>query len=1128
MMKLICCPKEDELKKALFEHIKSDLDKIRNNGGFPAENGSGNTPTQVILIVPAQFTLEAEKAAFEALGGPGFFDLHIMSGNKLREEILNETGGPGVTPINTIGRSMLLRRIAAEKGDSLKAFAKVCKRPEFLDLAADFIVQLKQNRLRPEDLGKIRSGVKPDSLLFSKLSDMEQLCSAYDEAMAGRFTDSESMLRFTAEKIPESKLVARSVIWYYDFYSFTPNEIAFLGQLMKHSAGLGVALLHCENDERFAVTLRTVQKLAEEAKHQGIEMRRVSVPVSADHADAPKPHIVRCSTPHTQAQTIAARVMELIRTGKASADQIAILTGDMEGCGSEIRRVFTQLGIPLFMDEKRSVRHDPAIALVSSLLDMSADGLRRDHVSTFLKTGLTGIMVPGKTGDGLTCKMRPLDAKKTDDFENYCKQYHISHERFLKPLKYGKKGLGEAHFNGLEETRAAVAAALTPYLDSMKAAKTVRQRTETLCRFLTDDLKLPERLENCALSLGKAGLADASEEIGQMWQVITGLMDQAVELMGDVEMDDAEFRKLYQDAFSDIKVGLLPQQTGRVTLGTINRSKLSNVKALFVAGTNEGQIPSDQNGEMLLTEDELELLAEQGYILSKSSTVLAEEEKLNIYKAFSSPTDYFWIGYCMEDSSAAAVRPSPLVLDMAASGIKVENDIENNGVPEDFLTGRHAATEELGRNLRSLASGEIAELPEIWKRTYNMLLGEENPDLDSIRRGLLFSNEEKPLGKNVVRQLYSAGATEADKKNDVSFNYSASALEKYAGCAFRHFVSYALKPDEPRELEVGGAEIGDIYHECLMVLSAQLSLECREKKIAVTSPGSPWMTISREDLKARVGEILDRMSEEKLEGFLKDGPDQVYRSSRIREIALRFAWQMVLQLRRGNIDAMKVETPFGYDNAPSVNIETPAGTVHIVGRIDRMDISGDLLKIIDYKSGNTKFDRKEVEEGYALQLMVYLESALEIEKNTEPAGMFYYRIGDHSIDCTLEDISADTISAELLSSLENDYKLDGIYVADDKIVSVIDSSAVSSGQSDVINYKVRKDGTLSGKSGISREEFDQLRGEFRRAIERIVNELNSGRIEAHPHKKNRDSACTYCDYRGICIFDTAFASNSFK
>ena len=60
------------------------------------------------------------------------------------------------------------------------------------------------------------------------------------------------------------------------------------------------------------------------------------------------------------------------------------------------------------------------------------------------------------------------------------------------------------------------------------------------------------------------------------------------------------------------------------------------------------------------------------------------------------------------------------------------------------------------------------------------------------------------------------------------------------------------------------------------------------------------------------------------------------------------------------------------------------------GRIDRLDLCEDekhvYVKIIDYKSGNTSFDLAALYYGLQLQLVVYMDAALEMEERKNPEG----------------------------------------------------------------------------------------------------------------------------------------------
>ena len=83
-------------------------------------------------------------------------------------------------------------------------------------------------------------------------------------------------------------------------------------------------------------------------------------------------------------------------------------------------------------------------------------------------------------------------------------------------------------------------------------------------------------------------------------------------------------------------------------------------------------------------------------------------------------------------------------------------------------------------------------------------------------------------------------------------------------------------------------------------------------------------------------------------------------------------------------------------------------TMRLKGRIDRIDLYETedevLVKVVDYKSGNKVFDLQEFYYGLQMQLVVYLNAALEMEqrihpdKKIKPAGIFYYAMKDPIVD----------------------------------------------------------------------------------------------------------------------------------
>ena len=632
MSVVLSCRDEGTLRREMYNRIKKELEDIRA-GKVSAE--------RVILVVPAQSTLLTEEESFDFLGGEGFIDFAVMSGTKLRSTILDETGHPGRTAIGTVGRKMLLRRIAAKREAELRSYSGVCRTDGFLDIARDFIINLKQNGVSPDTLDKVSKSGSFSGILASKLSDICLIYSDYEKAMEGKYTDTEDLLSFTAEKIAESDFIKTSIIWYSGFYSFSKREYGFLLELGKYAAGMNAAVL--AGKDRYLCGEDTAAKLS-----AALGARREILP-SPEGAER-KIRTIACTSPYTQSRTIAADILTRVREGCGYGD-IVVITGDMEEMGENLRRILGSFGIPVFMDEKRSMSETLAARVISSCLDMTSRGVNRQSVLAFLKTGILDY-----TQDEIYA------------FESYAEQYKIYDSGFLKPFKYGKDAIGEEKFGVLEGMRAKIEELFVPFIKDMNEARTAGGKSEVFYRFLAGPLDFQEFIRKVSAEFEAEHFHDASEENPQCFKYTVDLMDQMDELLGDEEINKEEYSELFKACLGDVKIGLLPQAEGRVRIGSITRTSFSDVKYLYIAGFNDGLIPSDNAGEGLLTESEIDALAGENLTVAKSPKTLQDEEMFQIERALNTDTEETVICWCRSDLSGNALRKSALLSDLPVDG----------------------------------------------------------------------------------------------------------------------------------------------------------------------------------------------------------------------------------------------------------------------------------------------------------------------------------------------------------------------------------------------------------------------------------------------------------------------------
>ena len=384
--------------------------------------------------------------------------------------------------------------------------------------------------------------------------------------------------------------------------------------------------------------------------------------------------------------------------------------------------------------------------------------------------------------------------------------------------------------------------------------------------------------------------------------------------------------------------------------------------------------------------------------------------------------------------------------------------------------------------LRGLAGEDYRENP-VFQELYSWYI--ESPQYRTVVEELVKAAfTQKPsdqIGKAVAGILYG----------EIS-PYSATRLERYAACAFAHFLQYGLKVTERAEYEFRAMDMGNVMHMAL----ERFAVEVRKE-------GLDWAELTEEERNQLIDSCLDQVSADYGNTVLKSSARNEYMIERTRRILRRTVWALQEQLKHGDFRPEGFEVIFGG------------------GRIDRVDIMEEAeknrvyVKVIDYKTGNTSFDLLALYHGLQLQLMIYLDGALQVEqkkypdKEIVPAGVFYYNVKDPMIQ---EKIHADveSVSDQMLKKL----KMNGLVQADDDVSFRIDNTLSS------IPVSVNKDGSFSRRSSVaSRKQFDALGAYVRQKICDIRESILDGNAAVEPYELGKKNACTYCPYSTVCGFD---------
>ena len=1070
-------------------------DRVKEHGG------------ETLVLVPDQYTLVAEEQALKYLETDCLFNTEITSMNRLGLKVLMEQGLESVRMIDKYGRFMLLSMLIREHADDFDIFRRVAGKLTFTSMLNDFISEFKQQDCTLEELQEMSGDTGGDPILEAKLEELSGVITAYEEAIEGKYTDSEDYIAMYVGAIKDSKLIRGKSVWIYGYDSITPKFADAVMELANTAGSVNFIV----NISDFGLDERLIASLTRLGADKNADVSCEYIPASYESQksetirrmerslwkDVLSPEekainagfipedltVVCAANPYYEAESAAAYVWHLVRDLGYRMREIQIIANDEGAMQPVIRRVFEEYGLPVFADTSRDITDSAAVGFIINLLEFLVHRKSSQFLFAMLKTGLTD-----------------FDDSDVEDLENYARGYRIKGSMWDKPFRYGREDLGEETFDRLESMRARISDSVSKLAVISKAA-TVSEFVRSFRTYLDDEWKLSDKVAEAAEAMDKEGLHDEAQRMTQSFAKAIELLSQIDVIMGSSEMDLAEFTDIYAAGLSDVEVGVIPPSVDGLSMGTMIRTRPRQMKAAVILGACEGVMPLSPQTEGLFSVDEKEYFKERGFALGSLDDIKMDEENAAMYRMMARPSEKIYISWSMTDSEGRDTSPSPVIDSLRtlfpridADGL-IRKDIISIGRGDSLKAGDTDRINTAGDGMRHLinrikdpnAPGEPDALTRAMLHWY---ADKRKDELDTMLRAAAYDNVQDPLSRAAAKDLFC--------RRDGSLSLSASSIGNYIDCPFRYFIDRGLRPKEERTFASDARSVGDVYHECLMAVARQI-MKADE--------------IPDDDtLEEMVTAALDDLSENYMGGlFISTGCEE-YRMSRIREICASAAKAMATQLAAESVVNASFEEPFGrHANLEPLRISAGDGEVYVEGKIDRadiLDIGGEnRVRIIDYKTGSDKLDLWKMRQGYKMQLMIYLISAAS--GDLTPAGMFYFNIKD-PIE-SINDKSENQISTLLGKEAEDEFKLKGAFINEEGVLRAMPEKVLS-----------------SAKGAMSREEYEEVRSDVIARIEETAEGILGGKIGIHPLKVDNRLACGFCSYKSVCRRDRGYVKNSYR
>lgn len=1081
-----------------------------------------------LIIVPDQFTMQTQKDLVMRSDRGGILNIDVLSFGRLSHRILEEVGTKEMPVLDDTGKSLVLQKIAADLKEQLPAMGSLLHKQGYIHEVKSAISEFMQYGISTQDMDKLIASAEKRGALAMKLRDLKTLYRGFQDYIRDHFITTEETLDVLRRSLVKSKILPDSVVVFDGFTGFTPIQNRLIQELMRVCEETIVTVTIGEEEDPYQMdgeqklfhlskkTVADLVKLAAEAEvTRGEDVFVKGGPNR--FAEAPalcyleqnlfryqyepytekqhEIHMFEALSPREEVHQTALYIRKLIREEGLTYRDIAVVIGDLEGYASYVETEFGQLEIPCFLDRTRGIVLNPMIEYIKSALQLYIKDFSYDTVFHFLRSG-----------------MADISREEIDELENYvirtgARGYRTYSRLFTRKTEEMQQGSGQEDTERAEETMERLNRIRQQFADTveilhMAPRAKAGEYVDHLYDFLEQN-QVQQKLLNYQQRFEQEGDLAKAREYAQIYRLVMDLLDQIYELLGEEEISLQEFADILEAGFGEITVGTIPQNVDRIVVGDMERTRLKQVKVLFFLGVNDGNIPKNASKGGIISDMDREFLIESGTEMAPSPRQQMYIQRLYLYLNMTKPSQRLYLSYAKVNSDGKGIRPSYLIDTVRKLFPQLAVEYPQNRSRLEQIEGRQEGARYLAEELREYADGTLRE--EERQDFYLMYRAyEADPEgRDRLTAAAFRRYKESGLSRIVARALYGR-----------QLENSVSRLETYAACACRHFLQYGLSLQEREEFGFEVSDMGNVYHAVLENFAGKLA-----------ESGRTWWDFDENFATQAIKEAVEGYAATYGETVLYSSARNEYAITRMNRILTRTVLTLQQHLKQGSFQPDDYELSFRFaEDLDSIHVDlSEEEKMHLQGRIDRIDVSEDAehvyVKVIDYKSGNKKFDLAALYYGLQLQLVVYMNAAMELEsrkhpdKEIVPAALLYYHIDDPTIETPVE-LTQEQINEEILTKL----RMNGVVNSDPAVVERLDRFLQD--KSKVIPVEKKKDGSFSARSGIlSREELQVVSAYVDTKIRQIGREILDGKIAANPYEKGNEEACTYCAYKKVCGFD---------
>jgi len=929
-------------------------------------------------ILPDRTQVSTFRRRIAAQGGA--LGVSVGTFGDLFQEILARAGRPvAIAPEPARQRLLRLALRKLEADGQLPFYQPIAGTPGFLEVVGEAIAELKRGRVGPAAVSALARSMDRGP----GLAEMARIFAEFEARLAEiAWTDREGLndLAIQALKEQPGLLADMPLIAVDGFDSFEVAQLQALTALAGQVERLIVALPGSPAMERlahrlFAKSLAGLRRALPEAAIEELQTPSGEAAKVAPRGPLPQP-LVRLEAalferdaepfdPQGAIELIEARspaeeAREALRWLKARLvrdglrlEDCAVIAPVPQRYGPLLRRAAAEFGVALRFTHGEPLIQAPAVSALLDLLELSRSNWSRRLTlqavrSPYFDLGSFGF----GPGDALVLDAASHAGQVVEGLDQW--------EEALNQLAQAEPNrAAEALEEGLPTFAAPTGEAAARLLEALqvlaKRLSPARPRTTAgwveWLEDLLDELDFPERTaadpDRAGADLERTAFERLRETLRALvlGEIVTG--DQTLsagefidELSGAVEA--ATYQERLSGGPAVNVLGPLEARGGRY-------------QAVVVMGLSEGLLPAVEREDPFLDEDTRAALG-----LEPS---LGREQPGLFYQAVTRADSHLLLTrpYLADDGEAWEASPFWRAVERTLSGsarrIRPEDPrpLQEAGSPQELLFW--------GVRRGGMPASLLEPHRERWaelQHSRDVLAARSHPEPDGAYEGDLA----------VLTQALS-------ERFPADHLWSPSRLETYGACPHMFFASHllGLEVREPPQPGLDAAQLGSILHEIL--------------EAAYSAAGDPSSVDSVLQALDQVRDpILDHAPER--HGFR---PTPLWAIERAQHVeALR---ETVRALAEQGTDWVPIglELAFGIGGKPPLELQLAGRVARVRGIIDRLDQRPDGgLRVIDYKTGRSRLNVAELDEGRRIQLPLYAMAAQEALGLGQVVDGFYWAI----------------------------------------------------------------------------------------------------------------------------------------